>query len=194
MIWLMNASKKIMTRAGGLNYYQFEQLYNGLIAQFHYLGYAQPVGSHLKYIAFSQERPIACFAWSSAPRHIGCRDRYIGWDGQTRRNNLHLLAYNTRFLLLPWVRVPHLASHLLAKMAGRISRDWQEIYGHPLYFLETFVDTERFTGTCYKASNWHCVGTTQGRGKLDRYHEHRLPVKSVWLYPLRKDFTQWLRS
>jgi hypothetical protein len=171
---------------------QFEQLYNGLIAQFHYLGYAQPVGSHLKYIAFSNERPIACFAWSSAPRHIGCRDRYIGWDGETRRNNLHLLAYNTRFLLPPWVSVPHLASYLLAKMAGRISRDWQEIYGHPLYFLETFVDTVRFKGTCYRAANWIYMGKTTGRGKDDLTHQPNRSLKAVWGYPLRRDFKQRL--
>lgn len=169
-----------------------ERLHNSLIARFHYLGYVQPVGAHLKYIAFSGQRPIACFAWSSAPRHIGCRDRYIGWDAQRRRANLHLLAYNSRFLLLPWVFVPSLASHLLGKMVRRVSRDWQQVYGHPLYFLETFVDTERFRGTCYQAANWIRIGKTTGRGKNDSTRRPNRSLKAVWGYPLSPDFRERL--
>jgi hypothetical protein len=169
-----------------------EELFGGLIEQHHYLGYCQPVGEHLKYLVTMDERPIACFSWSSAPRHIGCRDRFIGWSLEMRRKNIHFIAYNSRFLLMPWVRAPHLASHLLAKMAGRISRDWQEVYGHPIHFLETFVDTERFRGTCYRASNWIHLGQTTGRGKGDLTHKPNRSIKAVWGYALDRDFREKL--
>ncbi|GFP31437.1 hypothetical protein HKBW3S44_01702 [Candidatus Hakubella thermalkaliphila] len=131
-----------------------EPLYRGLMARYHYLGYSQPVGEHLKYVAFAQGRPVACLAWCSAPWHIGCRDRFIGWSPQQRKKNLCLIVNNTRFLILPWVRVPYLASHLLGLSARRLPQDWQNFYGHPLYWLETFVDSEKFEGTCYQAANW----------------------------------------
>src|SRR5436309_598535 len=102
-----------------------EPLFNSLMEQYHYLKYEQPVGEHAKYLAWAQSRPIACLAWSSAPRHLGSRDRYIGWNAETRRRNIHFIAYNTRFLILPWVRVPHLASHILGRMAAVLSDDWQ---------------------------------------------------------------------
>ncbi len=113
-----------------------EPLFNSLMEHHHYLGYEQPVGEHLKYLAWAGGRPIACLAWSSAPRHIGSRDRYIGWDAEARRRNIRFLAYNTRFLILPWVQVQHLASHLLSRMAAQVSADWESLYGHPIYFLE----------------------------------------------------------
>ncbi len=169
-----------------------EKLYNSLIAQFHYLGYVQPVGEHLKYVVFAQQRPIACFAWSSAPRHLGCRDRFLGWSARERQNNLHLLAYNTRFLILHWIKVPCLASHLLAQMARRLSLDWQHLYGHPVYFLETFIDTERFKGTCYLAAGWRLLGKTTGRGKNDQTNKPNRSIKAVWGYPLYKDFRRRL--
>jgi len=166
----------------------FEKLFNGLIAQYHYLGYTQPVGEHLKYLVFSHDRPIACLAWSSAPWHLGCRDRFIGWSPPVRKKNLHLLAYNSRFLILSWVRVPHLASHLLAKSAKVLSSDWQRIYHHPIYWLETFVDTERFKGTCYQAANWILLGKTTGRGKNDQTNKVNRSIKYVYGYPLTRDF------
>lgn len=166
----------------------FEKLFNGLIAQYHYLGYTQPVGAHLKYLVFSHDRPIACLAWSSAPWHLGCRDRFIGWSPAVRKKNLHLLAYNSRFLILNWVRVPHLASHLLAKSAKVLSSDWQRIYHHPLYWLETFVDTERFKGTCYQSANWILLGKTTGRGKNDQTNKVNRSIKYVYGYPLTRDF------
>lgn len=169
-----------------------EKLCNSLINEHHYLGYTQPVGEHLKYIAFSDGRPIACVMWSSAPWYIGVRDRFIGWDVTTRKNNLHLIAYQSRFLILPWVRVPHLASHLLALNRHHISKDWEKIYAHPVHLLETFVDTQRFQGTCYKADNWHYAGHTTGRGKLSKSQKAVLPKKSVYLYPLSKNFRQQL--
>ncbi len=119
---------------------------HSLIEHQHYLGYCHPLGEQLKYMVYAQDRPIACFSWSSAPRHIGARDRYIGWNKEDRAQRLQYIAYNSRFLILPWVKVPHLASHLLGLMAKNISRDWEKISNHPLYFLETFVDTERFSG------------------------------------------------
>jgi len=165
-----------------------EPLHDALLAQFHYLGYTRPVGEHLKYLAFANQRPLACLTWSSAPRHIGCRDRFIGWDPQTRPKNIHLLAYNTRFLLLPWVRSHCLASHLLSTTARTLSSDWQKLYAHPVYWIETFIDTDLFTGTCYKAANWIYLGNTTGRGKDDLTHRPNRSIKAVWGYPLCSDF------
>jgi hypothetical protein len=169
-----------------------EALFNGLLQQHHYLGYTQPVGEHLKYLVYAQGRPVACAAWSSAPRHLGSRDRHIGWSAQARLANIRLLAYNTRFLILPWVSVPHLASHILGRMARVLSADWQRLYAHPIYYLETFVDPQRFRGTCYRAANWIRLGATTGRGKDDATHRPNRPVKEVLGYPLVKDFRQRL--
>ncbi len=169
-----------------------EGLFNGLLDQHHYLGYTQPVGEHLKYLVYAGDRPVACLAWSSAPWHMGPRDRFIGWTPAVRRRNLHLLAYNTRFLILPWVRVPHLASHILGQMARRLSADWEAIYGHPIYYLETFVDRDRFAGTCYRAANWQALGQTTGRGIKDKAHKVTLSIKDVLGYPLRRDFRRLL--
>ena len=165
-----------------------EKLFNSLIEHYHYLGYCHPVGEQLKYIVYSQQRPIACLAWSSAPRHIGCRDRFIGWSAHSRKAHIHLLAYNSRFLILPWVRVGCLASHILARMAKIVCEDWQAIYRHPIYFLETFVDKQRFAGTCYKAANWIYLGDTTGRGKNDHTNKANRSIKAVWGYPLSKHF------
>ncbi|NDG42076.1 MAG: DUF4338 domain-containing protein [Betaproteobacteria bacterium] len=169
-----------------------EAVFNGLMQQHHYLGYTQPVGEHLKYMVFAERRPIACMAWSSAPRHLGSRDRFIGWTAPARRANIQLLAYNTRFLILPWVTVPHLASHLLGRIARRLSSDWQSVYGHPIYFVETFIDPQRFAGTCYRAANWTLMGVTTGRGKDAPTYEPNRSIKQVLGYPLVKDFRQRL--
>jgi hypothetical protein len=169
-----------------------EPLFNSLMEEHHYLGYEQPVGEHLKYLVWAQGRPIACVAWSSAPRHIGSRDRYLGWSQEARRRNIRLIAYNTRFLILPWVRVKHLASHILGRMTARISEDWQSLYGHPIYFLETFVDPERFRGTCYRAANWVLLGKTTGRGKQSNSYVPNRSIKEVLGYPLTKRFRERL--
>ncbi len=171
-----------------------EPLFHSLLEQYHYLGYEQPVGEHLKYLVWAQGGPIACLAWSSAPRHLASRDRFIGWSGEARRRNLHLLAYNTRFLILPWVAVPHLASHLLGRMAQRLCEDWERVYGHPIYFLETFVDPERFRGTCYRAANWVVLGRTTGRGKDDQTHRPNRSIKEVLALPLTRRFRELLRQ
>lgn len=169
-----------------------EALFNSLIEHHHYLGYTQPVGEHVKYLVLARGRPIACMAFSSAPRHLGSRDRFIGWDKQARLKNIGLLAYNTRFLILPWVTVPHLASHILGRMARVLSADWQRLYGHPIYFVETFIDPARFRGTCYRAANWIDLGQTTGRGKAAPTHKPNRPIKQVLGYALVKDFRQRL--
>jgi hypothetical protein len=169
-----------------------EALFNSLVEQYHYLGYAQPVGEHLKYVVYAAGRPMACVAWSSAPRHLGSRDQFIGWESRARLANIALLAYNTRFLILPWVRVAHLASHLLGRMARVLSADWQRLYGHPIYWLETFIDPQRFRGTCYRAANWISLGMTTGRGKDDREHKVNRSIKEVLGYALVKDFRERL--
>jgi len=169
-----------------------EPLYNSLIQQHHYLGYRQIVGNHLKYIAFIGEQPVACLGWGSAAWSVKSRDSLIGWDKVTKENNLHFLANNTRFLILPWVKVKFLASKLLALNAKRIFDDWLKVYNHPLYLLETFVEKDRFKGTCYKAANWLCVGQTKGTAKRGHDHLFHGKIKDVYLYPLRKDFRKKL--
>ena len=169
-----------------------DALVNSLLAQYHYLGYQQPVGAHLKYLVVAAGRPIACLAWASAPRHLAPRDRFIGWSAETRRRNLLGVVYNTRYLILPWVTVPHLASHLLGRMATILPRDWARIYGHPIYFLETFVDPARFRGTCYRAANWVVLGRTTGRGHNAPSHRPTQPVKEVLGYPLTPRFRERL--
>ena len=171
-----------------------EATFDGLIETYHYLGYTQPVGEHLKYLVKTGGRPVACFALSSAPRHLGPRDRFIGWSKQARKANIRLLAYNTRFLVLPWVRVTHLASHLLGRMARQVSRDWEDLYGHPILYLESFVDPGRFPGTCYRAANWHFLGKTTGRGKDDQTMRPNRPLKEVLGLPLTKRFREILGS
>ena len=169
-----------------------ERLFDSLIETHHYLGYTQPVGEHLKFLVYAGTRPLACFAWSSAPRHLGPRDRFLGWSVAARRSNVGLVAYNSRFLILPWVEVPHLASHLLGRMARLLPREWERLYGHPVYFAETFTDPTRFRGTCYRAANWILLGQTTGRGKADLTHRANRPLKDVWGYPLSRDFRRRL--
>jgi hypothetical protein len=169
-----------------------EALVAALITEHHYLGYIRPVGENLKYIVASGTRPLACLVWSSAPRHLGPRDRFIGWPAETRRRNIRGVVYNSRYLILPWVEVPHLASHVLGRMAQVLRQDWPRVYGHPIHFLETFVDPQRFRGTCYRAAGWVDLGETTGRGKDDLTHRANRPVKRVLGYPLRRDFRERL--
>lgn len=169
-----------------------ESLFNSLLQEHHYLGYTQPVGEHLKYLVYAGERPVACFAWSSAPRHLGPRDRFIGWSKTQRRENIRFVVYNPRFLILPWVEVRCLASHLLGRMVRVLAADWQRVYGHPVYFAETFVEPERFPGTCYRAANWIHLGRTTGRGKDDRTHRANRASKEVLGYPLTTRFRELL--
>lgn len=171
-----------------------EPLFNSLIEQYHYLGYEQPVGEHLKYLVCAGGQAIACLAWSSAVRHLASRDRFIGWSADVRKRNLHFLAYNSRFLILPWVQVPHLASHILGRMAKLVPRDWQRLYAHPIYWLETFVDPARFKGTCYRAANWVVLGRTTGRGKNAPSKKPTRPVKEVLALALTRRFCELLNQ
>jgi Domain of unknown function (DUF4338) len=169
-----------------------EPLFNSLIEHHHYLGYEQPVGEHLKYLVWAQGRPVACMAWSSAPRHLGSRDRYLGWSPEARKRNIRFIAYNTRFLILPWVQAPHLASHLLSRVTAILTRDWERMYGHPIWFVETFIDPERFRGTCYRTANWVLLGRTTGRGKDDLTHRQNRSIKEVFGLPLTRKYRELL--
>jgi hypothetical protein len=165
-----------------------EPLFNSLMQAHHYLGYAQPVGEHLKFMVYAGSRPIALIAWSSAPRHLGPRDRFLGWSPEVRRQHIAGIAYNTRFLIMPWVQVEHLASHLLGRMTRILSDEWQRVYGHPVYFAETFIDPTRYRGTCYRAANWIHLGQTQGRGKDDLTHRANRTLKDILGLPLCRDY------
>lgn len=169
------------------------QEFKSLLAQYHYLGFDMTVGENLKYLAYSRQgKLLACLLFGSAAWACAPRDQFIGWTTQSRRNHLIYTTNNTRFLILPWVKVPHLASHILGMIIRRIASDWQQKYGHPLYLLESFVEKERFKGTCYKATNWIYVGETTGRSRNDRYGNLQVPIKEIYLYPLHKHFREVL--
>ena len=173
---------------------QDSSLWNELIERYHYLRYKPLPGAQIRYLVFQGSHLLAAMGFSAAAWKVAPRDRFIGWSDQQRRRNLQQVANNSRFLILPWVRAPNLASCVLGAAARRLSRDWQDRYGYGPVLLETFVERSRFRGTCYRAANWIYVGATQGRGKLDRRHRHPLPVKHVYLYPLHKHFRQKLRA
>lgn len=169
------------------------RLFKSLLAGHHYLGHRNTVGENLRYLIRDRhERPVACLLFGSAAWKCADRDGFLGWDRDCRERKLQYVTNNTRFLVPPWVEVPHLASHVLGLVSRRIRRDWQEKYGHPVDALETFVDTSRFKGTCYRAANWMHIGQTQGRTRNDREHRIREPVKDVYLYPLVPDFRKRL--
>jgi len=162
------------------------------IDQYHYLGFDRTVGENMKYIARSKDGDVlACLLFGSAAWKCRDRDAFITWDLEQRTAGLQLLTNNTRFLIMPWVRVPHLASHILSLISHRISADWEKKYGHPILMLETFVECGRFRGSCYKAANWICVGRTTGRGRDDRKHAKALPEKDIYLLPLTR---RWKRN
>jgi len=168
-------------------------LFECFLSRYHYLGYKRTVGESMKYlIRDSANRPLACILFGSAAWKTAPRDIFIGWDREIREKNLGYVTNNMRFLILPWVRVPHMASHILSRISRRISSDWMKRYGHPIYMLETFVDRSRFHGTCYKAANWRLVGATKGRTRNDRNKTIKVPLKDIYLYPLTKNFRQEL--
>jgi hypothetical protein len=172
-------------------------LFEDLLYRHHYLSYRSPVGENLQYLVSDRQgRPLACVLFGAAAWQCADRDQYIGWDAAARGQGLPLIANNSRFLIPPWVRVPHLASHLLSRTARRLSRDWQSKYGHPIYLLETFVQRDRFAGSCYRAANWRRVGQTKGRSRQNRPdgQPYRLPIKDVYLYPLHWHFRQRLQG
>jgi hypothetical protein len=165
------------------------------LARFHYLGFGGAVGENLQYVVRDgQGHLLACLVFGAAAWKCQDRDRFIGWTAQQRQKHLALVANNTRFLILPWVRVPDLGSWILGQVARRIGRDWQAKYGHPVMMLETFVEQSRFLGTVYRAANWQRAGVTAGRSRQDRHTSLRVPRKDIYLYPLRRSFRKALAA
>ena len=161
----------------------------GYLARYHYLGWRGPTGSNVIYLAWSAAgRTLACLVFDAGAWKVSARDQFIGWDPATRQNHLVKVANNSRFLILPWVKVPHLASHLLSRATARLRRDWQAKYGHAVELVETFVERERFAGTCYRAANWIHLGNTRGRSRNDREQTMSVPIKDVYVYPLSRSF------
>jgi len=171
---------------------QQSRLWNELIARYHYLGYKPLVGAQRRYLIHSRDGWLGAVGFSAAAWKVAPRDLSIGWRAAVRQVNLHYVVCNSRFLILPWVRSPNLASKILSLCAKRIAPDWQPAYGFQPLLLETYVDRQRFRGSCYRAANWIHVGQTQGRGKLDRHHQYAVPVKDVYLYPLHHNFRELL--
>lgn len=168
-------------------------LWQTFLTSYHYLGFTTKVGCNISYLAIDRyERPVGCFLFGAAAWKTAPRDHFIGWNISQRKKNLHLIANNMRFLIPPFIRVPHLASHLLSLAIDRLRQDWPEKYGFHLSMVETFVDTSRFSGTCYRAANWRYVGETTGRTRNDTYFTIKKPVKAIYLYPLSKHFRQHL--
>ena len=169
------------------------KLFQGWLAHHHYLGYRGPTGENIAYLAWSAtDQPLACLLFGAAAWKVAARDQFIGWEEQGRRSGLSALANHSRFLILPGVGVPHLASHILSLATARLRRDWLEKYGHPVELVETFVQRDRFAGTCYRAANWQWLGATQGRSRNDRHQQHPVPVKDLYVYPLSRFFRQRL--
>jgi hypothetical protein len=167
-------------------------LWEYLVYHHHYLGLPKLVGEYLKHLVYINGRVVACLSWASAAWKVKARDQFIGWEESTKRKNLHLIANNTRFLILPWVNVKYLASKALSLSIRRLRADWEKAYGHPLYLAETFVDISRFEGTCYRAANWLCVGQTKGNAKKGNAYRYHGQPKAIYLYPLHRHFRRYL--
>ena len=171
------------------------RLLHQLLSSYHYLGFRANVGETIGYLVRDRlGRVVACAIFGAAAWKTAPRDTFIGWNAQARAKGLGGIANNNRYLILPWVSVQHLASHILGLLARRIRKDWIIKYGHPVALLETFVDRSRFRGTCYRAANWRCVGQTQGRSREDRYTSMSVPIKDIYLYPLSPKFRQELKA
>jgi len=194
---IINISKALHSHPGSSSSSSYsssyQPLFDFLLFKYHYLSYKGSVGENLKYLVFDRfNRPLCCLLFGSSAWKVSCRDEFIGWDASTRQRNVNYITNNMRFLILPWVRVYNLASHILAQICRRIRLDWGKKYGHEIYLLETFVERDRFLGTSYKTANWICVGQTAGRSRNDRYMSLKVPVKDVYVYPLMKDFRHHL--
>ena len=168
------------------------KLWNELIQRYHYLRYKPLPGAQMRYLVQNAHHLLAALGFGAAAWKIAPRDLFIGWTAEQRTKNLHLVVNNARFLILPWIASPNLASRILSGIARQLPKDWAQRYGYAPVLLETFVEQNRFTGTCYRAANWIRVGQTKGRGKLDRYNQYLLPIKDIYLYPLHKRFPQIL--
>ena len=163
-------------------------LWNDYVQRYHYLGYQPLPGAQIRYFICSEKQILGALGFGAAAWKTSPRDQWIGWCHEQRTQKLHLIVNNARFLILPWITSPNLASKTLAMAAARLPDDWQITYGYRPVLMETFVEKQRFSGTCYKAANWIYIGDTKGRGKLDVRHEHRLPVKAIFVYPLARHF------
>ncbi len=162
-----------------------DKLFRCLLDRYHYLGYRNSVGENMKYLIYGVDgQPLACLLFGSAALSCAPRDSWFGWSSEKRRQNLYYVTNNTRFLIFPWIKVPNLASHVLAKITQRIDSDWQRKYAHSIYVLETFVDQSRYRGTCYRSANWKLIGQTKGRGRNGKTIEKDVSVKDLYLYPL----------
>lgn len=168
------------------------KLWNRIVHSYHYQGYQLIAGKCLKYIVYNKDEPIACLGWGSAAWSLKGRDEWIGWSKEVKDKNLCKIVNNIRFLILPWVKIKYLASYLLGLSAKRVPLDWDNRYGHPIYLLETFVEKERFFGTCYKAANWIYLGETKGSAKRGSTHKYHGNIKRLFVYPLEKDFREKL--
>jgi len=171
-----------------------ERLWNEYVERYHYLGYGVPLGPHLKYFVSVRQELIACLAFCGAAWRVESRDRWIGWSDEQRRRNLSYVVNNSRFVIFPWVEIPNLASRVLSHAARRLARDWHERYAYRPLLLETFVHSERYRGTCYRAANWILVGQTKGRGRMDRQFKADVSKKAMLVYPLVTDAASRLRS
>ena len=169
------------------------RLWNEYVARYHDLGYTPMSGSQIRYNVYAGDRLVALLSFGASAWKLADRERFIGWNHDQRQNNLQRVVNNTRFLILPWVQSKGLASKILALAARRLPKDWQQRYGYSPVMLETFVESPRHKGTCYKAANWVLVGKTTGRGKKSLSHQQALPIKDIWLYPLRPDYAAILR-
>ena len=169
-------------------------LWNELIERYHYLGHQPLPGAQIRYLVRHGSEHLAALGFAAAAWKVAPRDLFIGWSAEERQRNLHLIVNNARFLILPWIEAQNLASRILSLAARRLPKDWLTRYGYKPVLLETFVERDRFRGTCYRAANWIHVGATQGRGKLDRKWQRLLPVKDIFLFPLCRSFRQTLRS
>lgn len=168
-------------------------IFKSYISQYHYLGYDRSIGENIGYMIFSRDgTPLSCVMFNSAAWSCQPRDEVIGWTSDVRRRNLQYMTGNSRFLIFPWIRVPHLASHILSQVVRRVSNDWTVKYGHPIYMLETFVEQNRFRGTCYKAANWIFVGSTTGRGRNSVRGGDAIPIKDIYIYKLTPNFQKKL--
>lgn len=172
-----------------------DKIFLAHLVSHHYLGLRSIVGENLRYLVSDRSgTAIACLLFGSPAWKSSARDGFIGWLPSERESNLHLTTNNCRFLIFPWVEVPHLASHVLARVTRRLKSDWQQRYGHPIHLVETFVERSRFAGTCYRAANWMRAGQTRGRTRQDRYHKMQAPVKDIYLYGLSADWREHLRK
>src|SRR5882762_5386253 len=173
-------------------YSKLSQQWNQLVGHYHYLGAGPLCGAQRRYLIRCPKGIVGAFSFSGAARHVAGRDRWIRWDRTARRENLHLIVNNSRFVILPHIEVPNLASYALSQVLARLADDWQGSYGYRPALVETFVEQGRFNGGCYRAANWQAIGLSSGRGRQDRTHQAAKPVKVIWVYPLRKDFHQVL--